>query len=1175
MNTNVLISKINDQEFQKTIKTNVISMLYKKKNVLVVMPTYNRPDKCINVIKCMLSQIYKDFDLLIVDDGSSEDNYDKLLQHVNKLGKRQVILQRNVENIKVAKTLNNGLRYFLQNEYKYFTWISDDNEYYPDFINSLVRLNADFVYTTFHCQYMTKKITKIDRQYKDVTDLLKNFGGCASFMWSREAVQKIGFYDENIPGPEDYDYLIRTFINVDNRKYSNVSNMKYILHDDCLSVKDKVNVSDLSRNIKLIYEVLTKNDKHYICKGHTDAYDRAYLKIRIDDNNVTKYDEEKNELVVSKIYENIVKNYENTANTANTTNTANIPNISIVMAYYNRKEQIIRTLDGFEKQYAKKYNFEVVIVDDNSNEENILNEVIKKYSFSINLIRINTEEKGNRINSCMAYNKGFKKASGDIIIIQNPECYHVGDIIKYTLNNLKEQNYITYSCFSANNSDITHEMINSSDVHKLIANQDFLEKNLKDPTVQLHWYNHPTDTVHGGRQTAYHFCSAIHKCKLDLIGGFDERFSDGYCFDDDEILITIKYNLKLNISIIDPKFCFVIHQYHTRSDSLFMNNENLKTKKLLKNKKLFDEMKTYHENNTFKYPKLLHLYWDGSPMSFLNYITILSFNECHKFWKIIVYMPKKKTNGITWISHEQKLRYDKKCYLNDVYDIPNVIIKEVCLDEIGFYDGASEVIKSDYFRYYILQKHGGLWSDFDIVYTANVEEKMNFNENSIIFRCFSHQDPKNKAEKNGYLYFPIGFFLCTPENTFFEYIRSQCIKNYDKNEYQSIGAVMWGNLFPSNKDIYDIDESTRICDEKYYLPWAWNELYEIFEKKDNILPNENVGIHWFNGATQSKQYAIDLSQRIATKFYINTYIDKFVDKYIQYKKISIVMAYFNRREQLINTIKSIEKSNYKNIEVIIVDDCSNEDEKVKYFINEINKNIFVKLITIDNKDEKIVNPCVAYNIGFKHATGDIIVIQNPEIMHVYDCLQYVANNLEHNNLEHNEWLTLNCYGSPGFQYNEILYAKTDDELFSLVDESNSKIGGNSIRCDDVGGWLNHHSNHFVAYHYFGAIHKRDLFIKMGGGFADVFKHGIGGDDDEFIKRLIYNKFNFKINKFGKNEPFAIHQFHKKPKSVKNRNQYTDNRKLFNDCCLKMGFVPQNDIALAPQNEIPMYRQIII
>ena len=41
----------------------------------------------------------------------------------------------------------------------------------------------------------------------------------------------------------------------------------------------------------------------------------------------------------------------------------------------------------------------------------------------------------------------------------------------------------------------------------------------------MNWYNHPTNTDHGGRQTYYHFCAAIYKNNLDLIGGFDNRFA--------------------------------------------------------------------------------------------------------------------------------------------------------------------------------------------------------------------------------------------------------------------------------------------------------------------------------------------------------------------------------------------------------------------------------------------------------------------------------------------------------------------------------------------------------------------------------------------------------------------------------------------------------------------------
>jgi len=40
----------------------------------------------------------------------------------------------------------------------------------------------------------------------------------------------------------------------------------------------------------------------------------------------------------------------------------------------------------------------------------------------------------------------------------------------------------------------------------------------------------------------------------------------------------------------------------------------------------------------FDYPKILHLYWDGSPLSFLNLMTILSFNKYHLDWDIYYHL---------------------------------------------------------------------------------------------------------------------------------------------------------------------------------------------------------------------------------------------------------------------------------------------------------------------------------------------------------------------------------------------------------------------------------------------------------------------------------------------------------------------------------------------------------
>ena len=568
----------------------------------------------------------------------------------------------------------------------------------------------------------------------------------------------------------------------------------------------------------------------------------------------------------------------------------------------------------------------------------------------------------------------------------------------------------------------------------------------------------------------------------------------------------------------------------------------------------------------FKYPKKLHLYWDKSPLSFLNLLTIKSFNRYHKNWQIFVYTPKNKCNHMSWTSHEQKKKYTGKCYFNELYKIDNVEIVSIDLNEIGFYSDASEVIKSDYFRYHILYEKGGVWSDFDIVYTSSIENKLNLNSDCIIFALW--------CEKYQYYYYPVGLFLSVPKSPFFKLILNSCKKFYDKTNYQSIGADMFAkilgrDLINCEKKLKDLNCNASVCTrQNIYLPIQWHEINKVYDNMTYNLSNENVGIHWFNGATVSKNYINNLDTRLED-FKVTCYLDLLIKKYIVKEKISIVMAYFNRKDQLEMTLESIKKSKYPNKEIIIVDDNSRQDQRVELFIDNYRNDLDIKVITIEEKEKTWVNPCIPYNIGIKEASGEIIVLQNPEVMHVGDCLTFVNDNLEEK-----DWISFNCYGSHNFQFNKQIEKKTESEKFTDIYNLTFNIGGNSVKRENVGGWLNHYEKHFVGYHYLAAIYKSDIYDYLDGGFNEKFKHGIGADDDELIKRLIFNKFNFKIHKFESENPFCIHLYHEKPEQVKNLD-YRVNLKHFKESCKNMKMTPENNIELAPKNEIPMARRILI
>src|SRR3990167_3933309 len=90
-------------------------------------------------------------------------------------------------------------------------------------------------------------------------------------------------------------------------------------------------------------------------------------------------------------------------------------------------------------------------------------------------------------------------------------------------------------------------------------------------------------------------------------------------------------------------------------------------------------------------------YWDGNPLSYMNYLTVVSFKNLNPEWQIIIYMPLKKCQYIGWNTPEQKDKYIGKDYLNELKNICEIRI--VDFDKIGFKNDINEVIKSDYLRY--------------------------------------------------------------------------------------------------------------------------------------------------------------------------------------------------------------------------------------------------------------------------------------------------------------------------------------------------------------------------------------------------------------------------------------------------------------------------------------------
>lgn len=204
---------------------------------------------------------------------------------------------------------------------------------------------------------------------------------------------------------------------------------------------------------------------------------------------------------------------------------------AIVMTAYNRDDLLKKTIKSFSQYERKDVSNYYVIIDRDPGPKDYY-------------------------NSGIAYNRAFLKAltyDPDIIIIQNAECYHAGDIVGYAEKHLTDKNYISFGCYSLPKKSLIPPLIHWPKGASFDG--------------EGAWYNHPIY-----RAVGYHFCSAITADNLRKINGFDERFKDGRDYEDDYLLFQIR---KLGLQVEITAEPFVYHQYHYSSPRAGGSNKEL------------------------------------------------------------------------------------------------------------------------------------------------------------------------------------------------------------------------------------------------------------------------------------------------------------------------------------------------------------------------------------------------------------------------------------------------------------------------------------------------------------------------------------------------------------------------------------------------------------------------
>jgi glycosyltransferase involved in cell wall biosynthesis len=239
------------------MNTDIDKFIIPSRKVSIVLPTLNGYPLIRRCISSIINQTNKNWELIIVNDGSNDIDTINYLDTLLDFRIKVIHLDKNRG---LPNALNVGIR---NSTGKYWTWISDDNEFIKEALSVLVnsfRSNIRFVYSNYlNIVEGTNNTKKWNSKYDTIKDVINNWKGLACYMWTMNAIRDIGYFDINIQGVEDYDYVIRTFIKYIGKIVKIEDYLyRYYIRKQSLSFTMKDKIKRLSKDIRNKYNSYIK-----------------------------------------------------------------------------------------------------------------------------------------------------------------------------------------------------------------------------------------------------------------------------------------------------------------------------------------------------------------------------------------------------------------------------------------------------------------------------------------------------------------------------------------------------------------------------------------------------------------------------------------------------------------------------------------------------------------------------------------------------------------------------------------------------------------------------------------------------------------------------------------------------------------------------------------------------
>ena len=234
--------------------------------VSVILPTYNRREYIAKAIESVWRQSYKNLELIIIDDAST-DATRELVGAFSKHNPKITILHNEI-NLGIVASLNKGIT---MAQGKYIARLDDDDVWCDD---KKIEKQVDFLEKNPEYCLVGGGVIKIDKNGKEIvryllpkedeyirkTILVNNVFAHTTVLFRKDIFQKVGGYDEQFAFIEDWDLWLK--MGKASKFYNFQEFFVFYLdqeHDDPYHYRNY----KIRRNVKINMKLRKKYMNHY------------------------------------------------------------------------------------------------------------------------------------------------------------------------------------------------------------------------------------------------------------------------------------------------------------------------------------------------------------------------------------------------------------------------------------------------------------------------------------------------------------------------------------------------------------------------------------------------------------------------------------------------------------------------------------------------------------------------------------------------------------------------------------------------------------------------------------------------------------------------------------------------------------------------------------------------